>query len=48
MLKPWIKFGWPANNSETRLITPGVSILRLFSYSQRVKGGGMCALTSGS
>lgn len=39
MLKPWIKLGWPANNSETRLITPGVSILWPFSYSQHVKSG---------
>lgn len=43
MLKPWIKLGWPANNSETRLMTPGVSILRPFSYSQHVKGGGTAA-----
>lgn len=43
VLKPWIKLGWPANNSETRLMTPGVSILRSFSYSQHVKGGGTTA-----
>lgn len=38
MLKPWIKFGWPANNSETRLMTPGVSILPRFSYPQCAQG----------
>lgn len=27
VLNPWIRFGCPANRSETRLITPGVSIL---------------------
>lgn len=27
MLNPWIRLGWPAKSSETRLITPGVSIL---------------------
>ena len=43
MLKPWIKLGCPANSSETRLMTPGVSILRPFSYFQYVKGGGRTA-----
>lgn len=32
MLNPWIRLGWPANNSETRLITPGVSILSFVSF----------------
>lgn len=27
MLNPWIRFGWPAKSSETRAMTPGVSIL---------------------
>lgn len=27
VLKPWIRFGWPAKSSETLLMTPGVSIL---------------------
>ena len=27
VLKPWIRFGCPAKSSETRLMTPGVSIL---------------------
>lgn len=32
MLKPWMRFGCPANNSETRLMTPGVSILDQGQY----------------
>lgn len=27
VLKPWIRFGWPAKSSETLLIAAGVSIL---------------------
>lgn len=29
MLNPWIRLGWPANSSETLLMTPGVSILSM-------------------
>lgn len=38
VLKPWIRFGWPANSSETRLITPGVSILLLGEFRTVLKG----------
>lgn len=31
MLNPWIRLGWPANSSETRLMTPGVSMLPIVS-----------------
>ncbi len=27
VLNPWMRLGWPANRSDTRLMTPGVSIL---------------------
>lgn len=40
VLKPWMRLGWPANNSETRLITPGVSMLLLVSCGVFESGGG--------